>query len=669
MIASSEEYKELENAVKESNDKYVSQLFEDYQFTDINKLSEISSYIGSQGIIKESIVRKFLDIDGLIIDIYNPYNTLFDKLAKIKPRNKSIELLMSSDKFNPNRVYKYHTVTNGSHKISISLPPLFSAVYYNYPRAIKLLLMRDDFDLELNSRCTLYSNENGINPIFLNIFEFMDLLLEYTFSYELASVIKNKDWNARRTILLTKTGKNEMTKIIKSGMEERGIDIDTYSYDKEIDDRIFQLLLVKNYEALLKLLKSGIIKEGNLIKSLGIVKQARFTKLREGTLISVPLLDVIVEIIDLEYNDEYAKKELFEILDVLTEKYLIVGYHREHNLLHYLVAHHMFNEGRYGSIIVKIIKRVLKSKFIKPSNINYHIGQYGTGRTPLYNSIILYKNYKNDNLEIMNTVRSYLKEIIKVFVTSDKINLDDVEYKSRYTVLHQLIDMYSLDKDDKFVIDLINYIVEQRVINYGRKYFYKDMNTGIIKLVPNYTRSPMLEGNEGTVMIRPILQHLLIKVLRDDSLSKYKKIIVKILENYKDINYIENGFDKKPHIHIIIDYFGTTISNKSISINENTISLAFDMFSLIIKYMDITVETEKYVRPVIYTLNKINDEDENASKLYNKMFQILHYADKETDIKDIPTFGGKKKSVPRKQRHVRKNESISSTKPKSKARS
>jgi hypothetical protein len=50
----------------------------------------------------------------------------------------------------------------------------------------------------------------------------LDLLLEYTFSYELASVIKNKDWNARRTILLTKTGKNEMTKIIKSGMEERG---------------------------------------------------------------------------------------------------------------------------------------------------------------------------------------------------------------------------------------------------------------------------------------------------------------------------------------------------------------------------------------------------------------------------------------------------------------
>ena len=40
MIATSEEYKELQNAVKDSNDRYVSQLFEDYQFTDKNELSK-----------------------------------------------------------------------------------------------------------------------------------------------------------------------------------------------------------------------------------------------------------------------------------------------------------------------------------------------------------------------------------------------------------------------------------------------------------------------------------------------------------------------------------------------------------------------------------------------------------------------------------------------------
>jgi arginine deiminase len=124
------------------------------------------------------------------------------------------------------------------------------------------------------------------------------------------------------------------------------------------------------------------------------------------------------------------------------------------------------------------------------------------------------------------------------------------------------------------------------------------------------------------------------------------KAVKKLLE--KDMF----GTDKVVVIYTKNKDTDTIISNKSISINENTISLAFDMFSLIIKYMDITVETEKYVRPVIYTLNKINDEDENASKLYNKMFQILHYADKEIDIKNIPTFGGKKKP---KTKSIRKS--------------
>ena len=636
MIATSEEYKELQNAVKDSNDRYVSQLFEDYQFTDKNELSKIFNYIGSQGIIKEKIVRKFLDIDGLIIDIYNPVYTLFDKLARIKPRNKSIELLMSSDKFNPNRVYKYHaSFYNGPQEIKVSLPPLFIAVYYNYPKAIKLLLMRDDFDLELNSRCVLYRNKTPEpEPVFLNIFEFMDLLLEYDPSYELARIIKDEEWNSSRTILLTNTGKNEMTKLIKKGMEERGIDIDTYSYDKEIDDEILRRLLERNYEALLELLKSGRIKEGNLIK----IKKDRLT--------SYPLLDIIVEVIDKEDNDEDVAI-LFEILDVLTEKYLIVGLYKKTILLHYLIALLTFYNGKYGSIIVRTIKRILKSKFVKPSFINFHVGRDGKGSTPLYKSILIYEGYKNDNLETMETTRSYLKEIIMAFVTSDKINLDDVDFKHRYTVLHKLINMYSLNEDDKFVIDLINYIVEQRVVNYGRKKFYKDIITGAIIFVPNYTRTPMIETGHGMVMIRPILHHLLIHVLKDDSLSKYKKIIVNILENYKDINYIEydDNYNDKPHIHIIIDYFGDTIRNKKYPNIENTISLAVDMFSLIIKYMDITVETKKYVRPVIYTLNKINDKDNNVSKLYNRMFQMLHYADKETDIKSIPTFGGKKKSV------------------------